>query len=140
VERTEIRISNAPGELDAVRQWIEAFGADQGIPPQVMIGLLVSFDEVLSNLISCGYPDRARREIVLGLSLEDGAVQGEVVDDAVPFDPLNAPAPDLSGGISERPVGGLGIHLLKELNDDITCRHEANGNRLRFRKRVREPG
>ena len=133
-----MRIANTLDELDAVREWVEAFGADHGLPPRTLTGLLVSFDEVLNNLISYGYADEARHEIVLCIALEDDAVTAEVQDDAIPFDPLAAPAPDLSGGVAERPVGGLGIHLLKKLNDEVTYRREANQNRLTFKKRVGE--
>lgn len=134
MERAEIKITNKLGELESVRQWVERFGAAHQLPPRVMTSLLVSFDEVLNNLISYGYSDQRDHEIRLRLALAENDVWAEVEDDGEPFDPLTAPAPTLSGGVSERPVGGLGIHFLKTLNDEVTYRRQEDKNRLRFRK------
>ncbi len=131
-----MRISNELAELERVRQWIEEFGADNRLPTQALTGLLVSFDEVLSNVISYGYADDAVHEIILRLAFADGAVLGEIEDDGVPFDPLAARSPSLTGGIGDRPVGGLGIHFVKELNDEVAYERGRDRNRLRFKKNV----
>jgi serine/threonine-protein kinase RsbW/sigma-B regulation protein RsbU (phosphoserine phosphatase) len=102
----------------------------------VLTSLLVSFDEVLNNIISYGYRDGAAHEIRLSMALEDGAVVAEVEDDGLPYDPLGAPVPALSGGISERPVGGLGIHFVRTLNDEVAYERRGNTNRLSFSKRM----
>jgi len=136
MERAEMRIANELAELESVRQWIERFGAAHALSPRVLTALLVSFDEVLSNLISYGYADDRRHEICLRLALAGDTVCAEVEDDGVPFDPLAAPPPRLAGGVGERPVGGLGIHFLRTLNDEVTYRREENRNRLRFKKSV----
>ncbi|MCG6876052.1 MAG: ATP-binding protein [Betaproteobacteria bacterium] len=134
MERAEIKITNKLAELESVREWVEEFGAAHQLSPRVMTSLLVSFDEVLNNLISYGYSDERDHDIRLRLVLAGNDVWAEIEDDGVPFDPLTAPPPTLSGGIGERPVGGLGIHFLKTLNDEVTYRRQDNTNRLRFRK------
>lgn len=136
MEKAEMRIANQLGELESVRQWVEGFGAAHALPTRVLTALLVSFDEVLNNLISYGYSDSDRHEICLRLSLARGEVWAEVEDDAAAFDPLGAAAPDLSGGITGREPGGLGIHFLKTLNDEVQYRRLQNRNRLRFKKCV----
>lgn len=60
----------------------------------------------------------------------------EVEDDGVPYDPLGAPQPELGGGVNERPVGGLGIHFVRTLNDGVAYERRGNRNRLSFSKRV----
>jgi serine/threonine-protein kinase RsbW len=134
MEQAEMRIANELAELEGVREWIERFGEAHGLSPPVMTSLFVSFDEVLNNLISYGYSDRRQHEICLRLALAENVVWAEIEDDGVPFDPLAAPPPDLGGGVSRRPVGGLGIHFLRTLNDEVTYRREENKNRLRFKK------
>jgi len=136
MERAELRIVNKLAELESVREWVERFGAAHALPPQVMTSLLVSFDEVLNNLISYGYPDERDHEIWVRLALDENAVWAEVEDDGLPFDPLAAPPPALNGGIGERPIGGLGIHFLRTLNDEVTYGRHEERNRLRFRKNL----
>lgn len=135
MERAEMRIANKIGELENVRLWVERFGATHNLPPRVLTSLLVSFDEMLNNLISYGYADQCDHEILLHLALDESAVAGEIEDDGVPYDPLAAGPPNLEGGIAERPVGGLGIHFLRTLNDEVTYQRNGNKNRLRFQKR-----
>ena len=136
MERAEIKITNKLAELESVREWVEGFGTAHKLPTRVMTNLLVSFDEILNNLISYGYSDQRDHEIRLRLVLAENDVWGEIEDDGVPFDPLTAPPPTLSGSVGERPVGGLGVHFLKTLNDEVTYGRQENRNRLRFRNRV----
>lgn len=136
MKRTELRIVNRLAELESVRQWLEQFGAAHALPAPVLTSLLVSFDEVLNNIISYGYRDGAEHEIALSVALEGGAVVAEVEDDGVPYDPLGAAPPDLRGGIGARSVGGLGVHFVRTLNDAVTYERRGNRNWLSFSKRV----
>jgi len=138
MKRAELRIANRLAELERVRLWIEQFGAAHALPVPVLTSLLVSFDEVLSNIISYGYADGDDHEIRLGIAVEGGAVVAEVEDDGVPYDPLGAPPPELSGGVGERSLGGLGVHFVRTLNDEVGYERRGNRNRLRFSKRVPE--
>jgi anti-sigma regulatory factor (Ser/Thr protein kinase) len=136
MKRAELRIANQLAELESVRQWVEQFGAAHALPVPVLTSLLVSFDEVLNNIISYGYRDGEAHEIRLSIALEGGAVVAEVEDDGTPYDPLGAPQPALGGGINERRVGGLGIHFVRTLNDAVAYERRGNTNQLRFSKRV----
>jgi anti-sigma regulatory factor (Ser/Thr protein kinase) len=136
MERAELRIANRLAELESVRQWVEQFGAAHRLPVPVLTSLLVSFDEVLSNIIAYAYRDGQDHEICLSVAFEGGAVVAEVEDDGVPYDPLGAPPPALSGGVGERPLGGLGVHVVRTLNDEVAYERRGNRNRLSFSKRV----
>ena len=136
MKRAELRIANRLAELENVRLWIEQFAAVHALPVPVRASLLVSFDEVLSNIISYAYADGGDHEILLRIALHDGAVVAEIEDDGAPYDPLGAPPPDLRGGVGERPLGGLGIHFVRTLNDDVSYERRGNRNRLSFSKRV----
>jgi anti-sigma regulatory factor (Ser/Thr protein kinase) len=59
-----------------------------------------------------------------------------VENEGVPFNPLDAPAANDTAPIEERPIGRLGIHLLRKLMDEIEYAREGNRNRLVVRKRV----
>jgi anti-sigma regulatory factor (Ser/Thr protein kinase) len=59
-----------------------------------------------------------------------------VIDDGRPFDPLALPPPDLSLDIKDRPIGGLGIFLLRKLADEIHYEWRDGRNRLTLEKRM----
>ena len=62
-----------------------------------------------------------------------------VDDDGAPFDPLQAPEPDTSRPVEERPVGGLGILIVRRLMDEITYHRAGGRNRLTMRKKLVVP-
>ena len=57
-------------------------------------------------------------------------------DEGIPFDPLAQQAPDTSLPLMDRPVGGLGIFLVKKTMDAVEYRHENGRNILTIRKRI----
>ena len=60
----------------------------------------------------------------------------ELSDDARPFDPLNAPPPDLNSAIEDRRIGGLGVHLVKTLMDDVGYAYRDGRNHITLRKKI----
>ena len=136
MQRAELRIGSRLAELESVREWSEQFGTAHALPAPVLTSLLISFDEVLSNIISHGHREAEDLEIRLGIALQGGVVVAEVEDDGVAYDPLSARPPDLRGGIGERSLGGLGIHLVRTLNDEVAYERRGNRNCLRFTKRM----
>ncbi len=69
-------------------------------------------------------------EVRLRLRTEEGALVVEVEDDGPPFDPLSRPDPDVGAPLAERPIGGLGILMIKRLVDDVAWRREEGRNIL----------
>jgi anti-sigma regulatory factor (Ser/Thr protein kinase) len=95
-------------------------------------------EEVLTNVANHG-DAVAAREARIGLSLGFGEVSLQFTDEGRPFDPLAAPPPDLEAPAAERPIGGLGIHLVRSLVDAIAYARVGSQNVLTVRKRVGAP-
>lgn len=73
----------------------------------------LTIEELLTNIIKYGYEDSAEHLIYLDFALGPPATL-RIEDDGRPFDPtLSAPVPDLDAPIAERPIGGLGLHLIR---------------------------
>jgi serine/threonine-protein kinase RsbW len=134
--RIEARIVNRWDEMPAIARMVEAFGAEHRVPPAIVNDLNVALDEALNNIISYGYEPGERSDIMVRLTCAAEEIVVEIVDAGRRFDPLQAPAPDLSGSLRERKVGGLGIHFIKNLVDEVTYDRIAGYNRLRLRKRL----
>jgi sigma-B regulation protein RsbU (phosphoserine phosphatase) len=77
------------------------------------IGLVL--EEVIVNIISHAYSDAREHEIFVDIEAKGEDVSLRVQDDGIPFNPLEFPPPDLNAPLEERPVGGLGIHMVRSL-------------------------
>ena len=135
-EAAALTIGNRVEEMGAAAQLAQDFGARHGLASVVIHDLCVAFDEALSNVVKYGYRDDKRHEICVRLEIAGMDVVAEVVDDGIPFDPLSAPPPYLEGGLDERPIGGLGIYLLRQLMDEVHYVRRGNQNVLVMKKRI----
>jgi serine/threonine-protein kinase RsbW len=132
-------ITNERVELARVKEDVDRFAAAHGLPSTVLADLQVSLDEVISNIISYGYADNAEHEIVIQLRIADGALHATIEDDGAPFDPLSVSLVDVEANLSKRPVGGLGIRLIRALNDEVRYERTGNRNRLSLRRNLALP-
>jgi anti-sigma regulatory factor (Ser/Thr protein kinase) len=123
-------ITSAPADLARVPQWIADFAAAQGISGAIVSDLNVALDEVLSNVVKYGYVDDRVHSIWIRLTVSKSAIEAQIEDDGVPFDPLSFPSPDLDVSSAERKVGGLGIHFVRTLMSEVTYSRVAGRNRL----------
>jgi len=98
--------------------------------------VLLAIEELVINCIDYGYDDSAEHTIVIDLSIDEQNLTITVIDDGHPFDPLTAPAPNFSVDVQDRPVGGLGIHLLKQLADQVAYERRDSTNRITLTKRM----
>ena len=134
MNQISVTLKNDVAEIERLSQIIEAFGEDHNLPADFVYAVNLALDEVLTNTISYGYADGAEHEIFVRVTLEEALV-AEVRDDARPFNPLEAPPADVASPLSERQVGGLGIHLARTLMDEMEWRREGDKNVLIMRKR-----
>lgn len=135
-KRLTLRIANDLAELTRVAESIDAFCAALDLPAECGFKLNIAFEELLTNTINYGYDDGRRHEITLDLAIEDGELVAELSDDGRPFDPLQAPPPDLDSPIEERRIGGLGVHLVKTMMDEVTYAYRDGRNHIRLHKRI----
>jgi anti-sigma regulatory factor (Ser/Thr protein kinase) len=135
----EFTIKNDLAELDRVSQRMNEFVTRQRLGPQLLHDLDLVLEEVLANIISYGYADGREHEIRVRLSVHSGEVRIDVEDDGQPFNPLDAPAPDTTKPMAERPVGGLGIHLVRQLMDGLEYKRQGDWNHLTMKKTTQAP-
>jgi serine/threonine-protein kinase RsbW len=123
--------------LQFAAEQLDRFSVAQNVPFDARWPFHVAIDEVLSNILKYGFggEDSGRQiEIELAL-LPDEVFAMTVVDDAPAFDPRDAPEPDTTSPLEERPIGGLGITILKGLMDQIDYERRDGRNILVLRKR-----
>jgi len=132
----ELRLANDLAGLAQLAERVEGFGTAQNLPASVVNALNVVLDEAVSNAINHGYDAGVRGEIAVRLRRAPGGVLIEVEDDGRPFDPLQAPPPDLTLSLERRPIGGLGIHLIRNLMDEVSYARVGGRNVLKMVKHL----
>ena len=121
-----------PGLIKA----LEAFFAARNLPRGALSGFALAFDEILTNIASYS---AARQPIQVRVVIMPDEVRALVIDDGVPFDPLRLPPPDVTSGIEDRPIGGLGLYLVKKIMDRVGYERREPYNYFSFSKRIAEP-
>src|SRR5258708_46222 len=127
-------------DSSAMRQvdgFVAAFVKEQGIAADEAARILILLEELLTNLMKYGYPDRAelgRAEIVL--ALDGNRLEIEFIDDGCEFDPFAGQPPNLDGALEERPIGGLGLHLLRSLSDEARYERRNDNNVIRLSRLI----
>ncbi len=132
----ELILQNRPEEKERLLRALEEFSRQHRLAPAVLQAADVALEEHLTNVMAYAYEDAAPHQIRIRLTLENQRLQIEIEDDGRPYDPLSRPAVDTSLPLEEKPIGGLGIHLIRSLMDEVDYRREARKNILRMSKRV----
>lgn len=133
-DELEFHLANDLAAMADIAEIVQRFVAEHGLPAEAANALYVSVDEAVSNAIAHGYPEGRRGEIAVRLCRRPDSVVLEIEDDGLPFDPLQAPAPDLTVPLEQRPIGGLGIHLIRNLMDDVSYARRKGRNVLKLVK------
>ena len=128
----ELRVSLSP-RLSAVRslaQRVEEFGDANRLPDQQVYMINLALDELITNTVSYGLRGIARPRIEVALEISDSMLVLTMVDNGQKFDPTQDTDPDLSSTVEERPIGGLGLHLIKTFADRVNYEYSDGRNRL----------
>ena len=128
--KLSMKVETRHAELNDIVAAVEGMAERENWPPELAFRVQLAIEEVVLNVMDYGY-DEGVHEFELILTSEADTLTIEVVDDGRPFDPLNdVSEPDLEASVEERKVGGLGIHLVKTMMDQVDYRREQGRNHL----------
>jgi serine/threonine-protein kinase RsbW len=137
-DRLELDLRADLSELARLAETVDDFADRNGLPPDIAFKLNLCLDELITNIVTYGYADVANvppRAITVRLGCDDAALQVEIEDKAAPFDPFTeVAAPDLTSDVEDRPIGGLGVFLVKQTMDRADYRRDAGRNLVRLTK------
>ena len=127
----EAKKENLAQVLTHVKQNLEGAGA----PIRVLNQILVAVEEIYVNIASYAYAP-GTGDVVITMAVNDGTAEIGFRDKGVPFDPLAKTDPDVTLSAAERPIGGLGIYMVKKTMDEVKYRYEDGENILTIRKKL----
>ena len=122
-------------EFDRLRSWFQEFARQVELPEEITSRMLIAADEVFTNIAAYAYPGAAGQ---VEVSAEQKAAMLCLTfkDTGKPFDPTKSADPDIQAPAAERPIGGLGIFVMKKLMDQVEYRRENGCNILTLSKRI----
>ena len=126
--RFRMTIGADPGEVAGVSAAFAGFADAHAVPASVRRSMSVALDELLNNTISYGFAGRERGEVTIDVELRSDRLSVTLSDDGRPFDPFSAAAPDTAPSVEERRIGGLGIHLVRRMMDEVSYHRRADRN------------
>ncbi len=136
--KQSFRIEANLDELRQVAAATEDIGLQENWSPAVVHQVDLAIEEIGNNIVRHGL-DGGPGVIEITFTSDAEAITIEIADDGRPFNPLtDAPKPDLEAGLEDRPIGGLGIHLVLTMMDEMHYKREKERNHLTLVKRRSE--
>lgn len=133
----ELTVDNDLARLADIAEFIQDVTQRCGLSDMDSFQVRLAVDEASTNVISYAYGNQIG-ELAIHCWCEGGVFVVELLDQGEPFDPTTIPAPDLEADLMTRPIGGLGVYLMRQFMDEVRyTRNDAGVNRLIMTKRVR---
>jgi serine/threonine-protein kinase RsbW len=127
-------LANRRSETERLHKLVETFSEQHELSDPVVFAVNLALDEIVTNIIVHGYSDNQQHDIRVGIVLGEDAIEVTVRDEAPAFNPLLVPPVDLEAVAENRPIGGLGVHLVRSVMDSVDYRRGGLENVVLMRK------
>jgi anti-sigma regulatory factor (Ser/Thr protein kinase) len=131
-------VLTVPGEVGRLAE-VRAFVRDASrgrLAPGLVEDLVCAVDEAVTNVIVHGYRGAAG-PVEIAVGGDSQTLEVRIADRAGPFDPTTAPEPDLGLPLERRPLGKMGVHLMREFADELRyAPRRGGGNEVTLVKRL----
>ncbi len=132
-----ITLSNDVKQVEHLAQFVDEVCEAMHFGPQDTMQLNLALEEAVVNVMSYAYPAGTKGDINIEAEANDRRLKFIVSDSGVPFDPTAKEEVDTSLSVEERPIGGLGIHLVRQIMDSINYERVDGKNILTLRKKIK---
>ena len=127
---TEFQLNGALAELERLEAEISSFCQSCALSGEVAFDLNLALEELFTNAVRHGGCEGMDDAVHIRLRRQTGGVRVEFADRGRAFDPATAPAPNLDAPRNERRPGGLGIHLVRQLMQELRYERAGEWNRI----------
>ena len=135
-QQSAIVMRNDIQQIPTLAEWIDGLG----IPDEYNMPINLALEEIVTNVMLYAYPSSNEGKVFVEFVKAKGEA-GErliftITDSGIPFDPTQAPEVDTTLSAEDRDIGGLGIHLVRQLMDEIAYERSDNKNILTLVKNI----
>ncbi len=129
---SSLTIKNDIKELNNIAKFIEDLSQRYSINKEKKFDINLCVDELVTNIIQYSYNDDDKHEIEIGIESANNELIATITDDGKEFNPLEHKVYDFNTDVSERPIGGLGIFLVRKKTEKLEYLRENNKNKLKL--------
>lgn len=131
-----LTLRNDVQEVPLLATFIDTISEENGIDMIESMNINLAVEEAVANVMNYAYPKDTVGEVRVDASVADGLLTITITDSGTPFDPTQKEDPDINLPAEERPIGGLGILLVKQIMDTVTYQHAEGKNILTLVKKI----
>jgi anti-sigma regulatory factor (Ser/Thr protein kinase) len=113
---------------------LNKFGQATGLSEACITDINICLDELFTNIVSYGFEDDLEHIVRFAINLDDRVLTLNIEDDGIPFNPLEKKDPEIPADLIDVRIGGLGIHIVRKLMDDIRYKRKRGKNKLTLKK------
>jgi sigma-B regulation protein RsbU (phosphoserine phosphatase) len=135
-EKHEIALSAVMKNLRPIKQFVEQAAGHMGLDENAIFALKLVVEEACTNIINHGYSGADPGPIKLTLEMDLKKVTLTIYDEGVFFNPENMEEADVESDWEERRVGGMGLHIIRELVDEVGYERSETGNLMILVKHI----
>jgi len=132
--RYSFELKNDLSGLKALCKHLNKFGRLTGLSEACITDVNICLDELFTNIVSYGFDDDLEHIIRFTIDLDNRVLTLTIEDEGIPFNPLEKKAPEVPVDLIDVRIGGLGIHIVRKLMDDIRYKRKQGKNKLTMKK------
>ena len=131
-----IVLVNDISEIARLNEFVEEIGNDFSLSPGVVFNITLVLEEAVVNIINYAYPKEKHESIYLSAKLHNDSIILVLTDTGKEFDPTMVPDTDITLSADERPIGGLGIFLIRQIMNEVKYERIDGKNVLTLEKKL----
>ena len=130
----QLKVKADTAELDNVLSFADAILEELGCSVKAQMQIDIAIEEIFVNIAHYAYPEAEGEAVISVDSGEGPSVTITFEDEGIPYDPLKNEDPDITLSAEDRPIGGLGIFMVKKSMDEVSYEYKDGKNRLTIKK------
>ncbi len=131
-----ITLQNDVQQVPQLAAFVEEVAEGIGLNPSTAMSLNLAMEEAVVNVMNYAYPAGTQGDIDITACKTNGTLTFTITDSGTPFDPTAKSDPDITLAAEDRPIGGLGIMLVRQLMDEVLYERKDNQNILTLKKKI----
>ncbi len=131
-----IEIPSEISELSTIAEFIEQTGDKLELSFKAVFDINLALDELITNIINYGYATEKKGNIIVNVKKDENHVTVVIRDKGKEFNPFEMENPDISLGVEERKIGGLGIYFVKTKMDSVKYERINDENIITLLKKI----
>ena len=135
-----LTLDNDIQQIPQLASFVDAVAEEAGIDFSVAMSLNLALEEAVVNVMQYAYPTGTYGTVTIEALFNKEQLKFIISDAGVPFDPTAKEDVDVNLEVSEREVGGLGIHLIRQIMDEISYEYKDGKNYLTLHKKINQEG